>query len=317
MKNVLRKQSGDRGAALARRAGCVLQKNHLGSELSSHHSSSPGRRGQRPGGSGGLARRREARGRRPGLLPARGARARHFLVCPAASASAPGSQPCAPTLAPLCPCAAGARPHPSPSQRPGSLSGAASPSPRASPLCQRGSPAPPLSRGVRRRGPGRSGRGNARGAPRGAGRPRASSLRARRPPVGPAGSAGGTAVPGRREQARPAPGLGGTAPGPGCGGARGGTALNALDSPAPARPRSPLTAGGFVFSSHPRPRPRPRDSPSAAAARRVRPREPGPRRSAPSRGCGAETPAERGGPPAGRLGGGTLVRTPGSQVSGD
>lgn len=110
----------------------------------------------------------------------------------------------------------------------------------------------------------------------------------------------------------------------GVGVRQGGTALNALDSPAPAlSPPSSADSWGLCFLHPPRrSRSAPtatRDSPSATAAVRLaHPREPG-HSCHPFSEVRVGTPAEerpgqvQGDPPAGRLEGGTLVKTLGSQ----
>lgn len=104
---------------------------------------------------------------------------------------------------------------------------------------------------------------------------------------------------------------------------QGGTALNALDSPAPAPPPpSRPDSWGLCFLHPPgRLRSAPaaaRDSPSATAAPLVPPGEPGPRHPCPRvRSAGGDpSPGHvrvRGDPWAGWLEGGTRVRALGSQ----
>lgn len=279
---------GGGGPRSRRRAGCLLQNSPPTSR-----SPAPGRD---RAGRGRPVRGREARGRRPGLLPA-GAPAR------GTSRSAPQPRPASLAASPapqLRRLRVGARPHARSFPAPGVLSRAARPHPEPVHSASVAARLPPFP-GVCGAGAPeeRRLRGREGDTPPARGRPRASSLRARRPPRSvPRAQPAATAVPGRRGQARPAPGRGGPAPGPGCGGARGGTALNALDSPAPARPASPLTAGGFVFSSHSaRPAPPRAHVTRRRRRRQVRPREPGPRRLHPfpgvrgadrsRRGCGA------------------------------
>ena len=78
---------------------------------------------------------------------------------------------------------------------------------------------------------------------------------------------GQTAAPRRREDARPGPAWEGLSQGWGCGVRRGGTALNALDSPAPAlSPPSSPDSWGLCFLHPPG---RPRSAPAAHVTRRL------------------------------------------------
>ena len=109
-----------------------------------------------------------------------------------------------------------------------------------------------------------------------------------------------TADPGRQKEVRPVPGPGGTSPGQGCRGVQGGTALNALDSPAPALwPPSSTDSWGLCFLHPPggsRSTPTAtRDSPSATAASRlVHPGRAGPAPLPLSGGAGWRPQARRG-----------------------
>lgn len=207
--------------------------------------------------------------------------------------------PCAPTLASLGRCAAGAHPQirffagavcPCPGQP--------RPSPRARPVCfcQRGSPDSLPFPGVCGAGaPGGGGCGSAAGLHPGPQRrpPHKFLLGSETP--GPAGSGAGGGSSGRREgpgqrrrgRARARAG--------GVRARRGGTALNALDSPAPApAPPSSADSWGLCFLHPPAGRAPP---PPPHVTRRLPPRgsaspPPGPARAtAPFRGCGVETPA--------------------------
>lgn len=117
----------------------------------------------------------------------------------------------------------------------------------------------------------------------------------------------------------------------GVGVRQGGTALNALDSPAPAlSPPSSPDSWGLCFLHPPG---GVRSAPAAHVTRRLPPprlgwstRESPAGATTPFRGCGVGTASEgkpgevRGDPPAGRLEGGSLFRTLGSQgelVTGD
>lgn len=250
-----------------------------------------GRAGLRPrGNAGGVSRAEGSRICSPAGW--RQCAVLHFLVCPEARSSGqcpPVLSPGAPTLTPLGPCAADAHPQdPLLHQRQLSLTWTAPALTRAGSLCfcQRGSPDSLPFPGCAALGPQGKLRaaGERRVHTRGRGAdPCTTSCRVWRPPVPqapPPADCGHTAARGGEAKAWPRRDH---AKAGGVGVRQGGTALNALDSPAPAlSPPSSTDSWGLCFLHPPgglRSAPTAtRDSPSATtAAGLVHPRKPGQR----------------------------------------